>query len=153
MMWDEVSMSSSQILELADYIHHDLAKEGDVAKLFGGKQIIIIGEFVQLPLVLNVFEEGRPLYGLPLQLYLAHHPNELITLKCFTSTKECFIKFLHEIRLGTCSQDSCEYSKSLAWYLSDPVSIETTHVCFNKVSVLFHNSDVIHSMPGEFSNI
>ena len=49
-------MSSSQILELADYIHHDLAKEGDVAKPFGGKQIIIIGEFVQLPLVLNVLK-------------------------------------------------------------------------------------------------
>ena len=90
------------------------------------------------------------MYESPLWLYVVPHRYELITLKRLTTTEESFIKFLHEIRLGRCSQDSCEYSKSLARYLSDLLITEVTHVYFNKVSVLFHNSDVMRSMPGEF---
>ena len=59
-LWDEASMSSRRILEITNYIHHDLAEECDVAKPFGGKQIVIVGEFLQLPPV-NVFDEGRPI--------------------------------------------------------------------------------------------
>ena len=149
-IWDEASMSSRRILEIANYVHHDLAEECDVAKPFGGKQIVIVGEFLQLPPVPNVFDEGRPMYESPLWLYVVPHRYELITLKRLTITEESFIKFLQEIRLGTCSQDSCEYSKSLARYLSDPLITEATHVYFNKISALFHNSDVMRSMPGEF---
>ena len=149
-IWDEASMSSRRILEIANYIHHDLAEECDAAKSFGGKQIVIVGEFVQLPPVPSVFDEGRPMYESPLWLYVMPHRYELITLKRLESTDERFVKFLQEIRLGTCSQDSCEYSKSLARCFSEPTSTEATHVYFNKVSVLFHNSDVMRGMPGEF---
>ena len=148
--WDEALMSSRRILEIANYIHHDLAKECDVAKPFGRKQIIIVGEFLQLPLVPNVFDQCRPMYELPLWLYVMPHQYELITLKRLTIAEESFIEFLQEIHLGTCLQDSFEYSKSLAQYLSDPLITEATYVCFNKVTVLFQNSDVMHSMPGEF---
>ena len=147
-IWDEASMSSKRILEIANYIHYDLAEECDVAKPFGGKQIVIVAEFLQLPPVRG--SEGRPMYESPSWLYVVPHRYELITLKRLTTTEESFIKFLHEIRLGRCSQDSCEYSKSLARYLSDLLITEVTHVYFNKVSVLFHNSDVMRSMPGEF---
>ena len=34
MIWDEASMSSRRILEIANYIHHDLAKKDDEAKPF-----------------------------------------------------------------------------------------------------------------------
>ena len=150
MIWDEASMSSRRILEIANYIHHDLAEECDVAKPFSEKQIVIVGEFLQLPPVPNVFDEGRPMYQSLLWLYVVRHRYELITLKRLTTTEESFIKSLQEIRLGTCSQDSCEYSKSLARNLSDPLITEATHVYFNKVSVLFHNSGVMRSMPEEF---
>ena len=105
--WDEASMSSRRILEIANYIHHDLAEECDVAKPFGRKQIIIIGEFLQLPLVPNVFDQGRPMYELPLWLYVVPQRYELITLKAPYHHRS-FITFVQEIRLGTCSQDSCE---------------------------------------------
>ena len=65
-IWDQALMSSRRNLEIANYIHHDLAAECDMAKPFGRKQIIIIGEFLQLPLVPNVFDQGRPMYELPL---------------------------------------------------------------------------------------
>ena len=130
-IWDEASMSSRRILEIANYIHHDLAEECDVAKPFGRKQIIIVGQFLQLPLVPYVFDQGRPTYELPLWLYVVPHRYELITLKRLTTTEESFIKFLQEIRLGTCLQDSCECRLSLAQYLSNPSITEATHVCFN----------------------
>ena len=81
-----------------------------MAKPFGREQIIIVGQFLQLPLVPYVFDQGRPMYELPLWLYVVPHWYELITLKRLTTTEESFIKFLQEIRLGTCLQDSCEYS-------------------------------------------
>ena len=34
MIWNEGSMSIRRILEIANYIHHDLAKKDDVAKPF-----------------------------------------------------------------------------------------------------------------------
>ena len=34
MIWNEASMSSRRILEIANYIDHDLAKKDDVAKPF-----------------------------------------------------------------------------------------------------------------------
>ena len=90
------------------------------------------------------------MYESPLWLYLVPHRCELITLKRLTTTEESFIKFLQEIRLGTCLQDSCEYSKSLARYLSDPLITEASHMYFNKVSILFHHSCIMRSMPGEY---
>ena len=143
-------MSSRRILEIANYIHHDLAEKCDVGKPFGWKQIVIVGEFLQLLPVPNVFNKGRPMYESPLWLYLVPHRYELITLKRLTTTEESFIKFLQEIHLGTCLQDSCEYSKSLARYLSDPLITEASHMYFNKVSILFHHSCIMCSMPGEF---
>ena len=41
-------MSSQRMLEIVNAIHHRLSENGDKTKPFGGKQIILVGEFLQL---------------------------------------------------------------------------------------------------------
>ena len=65
-VWDEASMSSRRIFELVNYVHHLLATEGKTMKPFGGKQLVVVGEFVQLPPVPDFFDEGKPMYESPL---------------------------------------------------------------------------------------
>ena len=61
-IWDEASMSSSRILELVDTLHHKIAGDGN-AYPFGGKQRVLVGEFLQLRPVPNRFEDGAFMFN------------------------------------------------------------------------------------------
>ena len=60
-IWDEASMSSARTLELANALHHAVADKvtGNDKVPFGGKQMIIVGEFLQLRPVPNTFDSGN----------------------------------------------------------------------------------------------
>ena len=67
-VWDEIGMSSQRVFELVNTIHHKLDPEnredGEITswKPFGGKQMILVGEFLQLRPVPNTFDEGKMMY-------------------------------------------------------------------------------------------
>ena len=48
LIWDEASMSSAKMIELANTLHHHLSsEESGLENLpFAGKQVIIVGEFL-----------------------------------------------------------------------------------------------------------
>ena len=46
LIWDEASMSSQRMLELVNAIHHRLRSDSQCNRPFGGKQIILVGEFL-----------------------------------------------------------------------------------------------------------
>ena len=49
LIWDEASMSSQRIFELANALHHEVAEdEQSCHRFFAGKQVILVGEFLQL---------------------------------------------------------------------------------------------------------
>ena len=58
-IWDEASMSSQRMFELVNCLHHELA-EDQVNRTFpfAGKQLILVGEFLQLQPVPNIFDKG-----------------------------------------------------------------------------------------------
>ena len=60
-IWDEASMSRARMLVLANALHHAVANKvtGDDKVPFGGKQMIIVGEFLQLRPVPNTFDSGN----------------------------------------------------------------------------------------------
>ena len=47
-IWDEAGMSSKRIFQLVNAIHHEIADERNRSKQFASKQIILVGEFLQL---------------------------------------------------------------------------------------------------------
>ena len=65
-IWDEASMSSRRIFELVNLLHHDLADDLCHMYPFAGKQLILVGEFLQLQPVPNMFDEGCYMFELPL---------------------------------------------------------------------------------------
>ncbi len=71
--WDEASMSSRRMLELVNVTHHELAEGLSPMYLFAGKQMIIVGEFLQLQPVLKMFEEGCCMIKTPLFDFAISH--------------------------------------------------------------------------------
>lgn len=55
-------MSSRRIFELVNCIHQALAEEEQSMKPFEGKQLIVDGEFLQLPPVPGPFDDGRHMF-------------------------------------------------------------------------------------------
>ena len=47
-IWDEVSMSSARILEIVNSIHNILESGQNKPLFFAGKQVIFVGEFLEL---------------------------------------------------------------------------------------------------------
>ena len=81
---------------------------------------------------------------------LLPHRYELITIMRQNPRERQFLECLMEIRLGKCSDTCKRFVEYLSRNLKDDVSSNATHIFFRKLSVLFHNSDVLRSMPGEF---
>ena len=66
-VWDEASMSSRRTFELVNFLHHELAtSELSKSIAFAGKQVILVGEFLQLQPVPNLFDEGDFMFYSPL---------------------------------------------------------------------------------------
>ena len=57
-IWDEVSMSSRRVFELVNGIHVVFAPSCESSYLFGGKQVVLVGDFLQLRPVANFFDLG-----------------------------------------------------------------------------------------------
>ena len=55
-IWDKASMSSQRISELVNAINHKAFPNENIPNPFAGKQIIVVGEFLQLCPVPNEFD-------------------------------------------------------------------------------------------------
>jgi hypothetical protein len=67
LIWDEASMSSQRMFELANALHHAVAEdETTLHRFFAGKQIVLVGEFLQLKPVPNTFDYGNFMFSSPL---------------------------------------------------------------------------------------
>ena len=100
LIWDEASMSSQRMLEIKNAIHHRLSENGDKTKPFGGKQIILVGDYA---VIISIYF-GKIKWLLLLSFYsfvpyqkLWCNPYQLIS----SSSKASRIKELHAERKET----------------------------------------------------
>ena len=61
-IWDEASMYSSRILELVNTLHHNIASDGNLSP-FGGKQLVLVGQFLQLRPVPSRLDDGSFMFN------------------------------------------------------------------------------------------
>ena len=146
LIWDEAAMSSSRICELVNAIHHALSDEPHRRKPFSGKQVILVGEFLQLRPVPSFFDDGQfMLFSHVFQAAIGHK-FELSKLLRQEFANPLFLKALGELRLGQCSLESNAFLRSL----SRPIDIaDPVHIYFKKLSVQLHNLDVLLGLPGQ----
>ena len=74
-IWDEASKSSRTMFEVIRFLHQKLAtNEFNKALPFAGKQVTLVGEFLQFQPVPNLLNEGEFMFYSPLfNLSIPHH--------------------------------------------------------------------------------
>ena len=116
-IWDEASMSSARMLELVNALHHSLCEdESEEESLpFAGKQIIIVGEFLQLRPVPSLFDSGSFMFLSRVFGYAITHRFQLTKVLRQTDTVNTMFKnCLSDVRLGTCSQETAAFIEKLS---------------------------------------
>ena len=149
-IWDEASMSSQRMFELVNCLHHEL--EDDQVNHtfpFAGKQLILVGEFLQLQPVPNIFDEGCYMFESALFELAISHRFALTQVMRQSENDKHFLSALAEIRLGWCSKDSEEYISSLKRSLSADLEERATHIFFRKIPVTLMNRKELDKLPGE----
>lgn len=146
-VWDEASMSSQRMFELVNFLHHELANDDCKNLPFAGKQIVLIGEFLQLQPVPNLFDEGRFMFYSPLFDFTISHRFGLTTV--IRQQNPEFLAALAEIREGGCSITTEQYLVSLQRQLPWELQRTATQIYFRKVPVQLANRRQLDAIPGE----
>jgi ATP-dependent DNA helicase PIF1 len=111
---DELSMMPAELLEKLDEIGRIVRRNG--AKPFGGIQLLLVGDFLQLPPVVRGDEDLRFAFETPLWSDLTDCAIELTISQ--RQKDEQFQRILGEIRIGELSQESAdilEERRGLPW--------------------------------------
>ena len=149
-IWDKIAMSSARIFELVNVIHNKVSVSEHKSKPFGGKQIIIVGDFLQLRPIPNLFDNGR--FSFQSRIFSAAICQRFQLSKILRQDRADprFISALQELRLGNCSRENELFLKSLDRPL--PPKLATTqavHIYFQKMAVQLHNYDVLTKLHGD----
>ena len=147
-IWDEASMSSQCMLELVNVLHHRISDQTK-KNPFGGKQMVLVGEFLQLRPVPNCFDEGNFMFLAPIFRAAIRHRFELKQIMRQSPEDQMFLSCLKEVRLGQCSTATEDYLRSLSRPLAEEKERNATHIFFKKIPALLHNRSTLASLPGE----
>ena len=144
------------MLELVNALHHRLCKdESEEESLsFVGKQIIIVGEFLQLrPMprpVPSLFDSGSFMFLSPVFGYAITHRFQLTeVLRQLDTVNTMFKNCLSDVRLGTCSQETAAFIEGLSRSLDPQLKSVATHIFFKKNSVFLFNRSALEELDGE----
>ena len=149
-IWNEASMCSQRMFELVNCLHHELADDQVSRTLpFAGKQLILVGEFLQSQPVPNIFDEGCCMFESPLFDLAISHRFALTKVMRQSENDKHFINVLAEIRLGWCSKGSEDYICSLKSSLSANLEKSVTHVFFRKMPLTLMKRKELDKLPGE----
>ena len=142
-IWDEASMSSQRMFELVNFMHRELTDSPINSTLpFAGKQIILVGAFLQLQPTANMFDDGCYMFKSPLFDFAISHHFALTKLMHQSEKDQRFLKVLADIRLGLCSMESEEYLCSLKRTLPAVLEQSATHIFLRKIPVALSPSPI-----------
>lgn len=85
-------------------IHQSLREEGNQHKPFGGKQVILLGELLQLPPVPDDLDEGMFMFYSPLFGSAITHRFKLTEI--MWQFDKDFLSALQDVRVSKCSNDA-----------------------------------------------
>ena len=129
------------MFELVNLIHHELADDPIQRTLpLAGKQLILIGEFLQLRPVPNMFDEGHYMFESPLFDFVR---------KCKEDKQ--FLKVLSEKRMGQCGHETEQYIYSLNRDLPQHLQESVTHIFFRKIPITLRNRQELNNCQENLS--
>ena len=151
-IWDEASMSSARMLELANALHHRAYEcDGEESKMpFAETQLIVVGEFLQLRPVPNNFDSGDFMFTSIVFQHAVPHRFQLTKVLRQSEENAFLLHALSEVRLGICSEETAQYIKHLSRNIQPELEAIATHIFFKKNSVLLFNRSRLEDVDGEF---
>lgn len=151
LIWDEASMSSARIIELVNALHHHLSSEESGVENFpfAEKQAIIVGEFLQLRSVPSSLDSGEFMFESRVFEHAITHRFELTKVLRQSEADKMFVAALKDLRLGKCSEESCNCMAQLSRALEPRLDEDATDIFFKRNGALLFNRLALNNLVGE----
>lgn len=147
---DEVSMINGNLIDKLDWIARRLL---DASKPFGGIQIVLCGDFYQLPPVdrkKDNFNEEEVIYAFESKFWQQHIKLQIILKKIFRQQNDkVFLDMLQEVRDGVVSDSTIKKFQSLARPLSIVDGVLPTRLFPTRRETDTINKQMLQNLPGE----
>ncbi|KAL9845956.1 ATP-dependent DNA helicase PIF1 isoform 2-T2 [Geothlypis trichas] len=141
---DEISMVDGKFFDKLEAVARAVRKRDEP---FGGIQLIICGDFLQLPPVCKANEETKFCFQAKSWRKCIHINMELTEVR--RQTDKTFVSILSAIRLGRCTEEVTRQLMQTAAHKSERDGILATRLCTHKDDVEITNERCLQQLPGE----
>ncbi|XP_075013152.1 ATP-dependent DNA helicase PIF1 [Calonectris borealis] len=141
---DEISMVDGKFFDRLEAVARAVRKRDEP---FGGIQLIICGDFLQLPPVCKANEETKFCFQAKSWRKCIHVNMELTEVR--RQTDKTFVSLLSAVRLGRCTEEVTRLLMQTAANRSERDGILATRLCTHKDDVEITNERRLQQLSGE----
>ncbi|XP_066048720.1 ATP-dependent DNA helicase PIF1 [Chamaea fasciata] len=141
---DEISMVDGKFFDKLEAVARAVRKRDEP---FGGIQLIICGDFLQLPPVCKANEETKFCFQAKSWKKCIHINMELTEVR--RQTDKAFVSLLSAIRVGRCTEEVTRQLMQTAAHRSERDGILATRLCTHKDDVEITNERRLQQLPGK----
>ncbi|KAB0395962.1 hypothetical protein E2I00_019865, partial [Balaenoptera physalus] len=141
---DEISMVEADLFDKLEAVARAVRQQN---KPFGGIQLIICGDFLQLPPVTKGSQP--PQFCFQAKSWRRCVPVTLELTEVWRQTDETFISLLQAVRLGRCSDEVTRQLRATAAHRVGRDGIVATRLCTHQDDVALTNERQLQKLPGE----
>ncbi|XP_075567435.1 ATP-dependent DNA helicase PIF1 [Pelecanus crispus] len=141
---DEISMVDGKFFDRLEAVARAVRKRDEP---FGGIQLIICGDFLQLPPVCKANEETKFCFQAKSWRKCIHINMELTEVR--RQTDKTFVSLLSEVRLGRCTEEVSRLLMQTAANRSERDGILATRLCTHKDDVEITNERCLQQLSGQ----
>ncbi|EHH27397.1 hypothetical protein EGK_17586 [Macaca mulatta] len=141
---DEISMVEADLFDKLEAVARAVRQQN---KPFGGIQLIICGDFLQLPPVTKGFQPPR--FCFQAKSWKRCVPVTLELTKVWRQADQTFISLLQAVRLGRCSDEVTRQLQATASHKVGRDGIVATRLCTHQDDVALTNERRLQELPGK----
>ncbi|XP_051678297.2 ATP-dependent DNA helicase PIF1 [Oryctolagus cuniculus] len=141
---DEISMVEADLFDKLEAVARAVRQQN---KPFGGIQLIICGDFLQLPPVTKGSQPPR--FCFQAKSWRRCVPVTLELTEVWRQTDQTFISLLQAVRLGRCSDEVTRQLRATAAHKVGRDGIVATRLCTHQDDVALTNEKRLQELPGE----
>ncbi|XP_029420848.1 ATP-dependent DNA helicase PIF1 isoform X2 [Nannospalax galili] len=141
---DEISMVEADLFDKLEAVARAVRQQN---KPFGGIQLIICGDFLQLPPVTKGLQPPR--FCFQAKSWRRCVPVTVELTKVWRQADQTFISLLQAVRLGRCSDEVTRQLRATAAHKVGQDGIMATRLCTHQDDVALTNKKCLQELPGE----